>query len=236
MSQRVGSCHLLRKAPPFSLADSFVAPAELGRLKDMQRTHRGDWALGLLLGLSGCDQAKDAPSAEKAAASAAAPVAPEVASAPLPTPSAAPVAAAPAPDPESLVTVTGTANWKGKLVVRCSDANPIAKPMQQPATGIQFRSLPGKDDSGSELILNFHNGYSKTPGEQPMGYFGEGKANASIEIQAKDAERRTSYFAIPEKTRVVLGADLKTATVKGTFGDALNPEITSEVDAQVKCQ
>ncbi len=133
--------------------------------------------------------------------------------------------------------MSGVASFDGKVQVSCSDANPISKPMQQPPTGIQFRSSqPGKGAAGELLRINFHNGYAKAPGEQALGHLGQGKATASIELAPREGAPFVSYFADPAKTKVVLAADLKSATVKGTFADATDDNKTVMVEATVKCQ
>lgn len=179
------------------------------------------------------------PSSGAAGAQASAAPAPTLVQPATPAPvTPAPAAAAvPAAAPESTVKVSGLATFDGKVLVTCSDANPMSKPMQQPPTGVQFRSAqPGKSGAGELLRINFHNGYAKAPGEQVLGYLGQSKATASIEIAPREGAPFVTYFAVPEKTKVVLGADLKTATVKGVFSDAVDDNKTVTVEATVKCQ
>jgi hypothetical protein len=157
---------------------------------------------------------------------------------PPPPPTTAPAPTPPAPPPQSQVDITGAFEFHGKLLVRCSDANPISNPTQQPPTGWQMRGDAPARTAPSEpaLRFNFHNGNSKAPGEQAIDYPGGGKATSAIEHQPDEAGRWTSYFAVPGRGKLVLADDLQSLTVEATYADAINESVVIEVKAQIVCQ
>lgn len=139
--------------------------------------------------------------------------------------------------PKTTLDITGVFEFHGKLTIACSDANPMSNPTQQPPTGWQMRGqTPSPTNPPSPAVrFNFHNGSRRSPGEQAIGYPGEGKATSAIEVATSEAAW-TSYFAVPGRAKIVLGADLKTATIEGTYADAIDESKVIEVKGQVECQ
>ena len=132
------------------------------------------------------------------------------------------------PEPLTTIKVTGQVTFEGKLAVQCLEANPKTH------VGWQFRgSTQGRTASGAYLTLNFRNAGPKAAGLQALT---PGTASTSIEYSPRDGAGSTSYFGIPDKVKVTLSADFKTATVEGQFSSATSDDPAVTVKASVTWQ